>query len=250
VTVIAEETGVFVVLPDVIRNEVESVGHDFPIRNQGGHIVVDGDVGIFVDRAPHGREVPSPVVAIVFDLTEVEGDRRGHHEEVPLPRVFIDIPVGRLGKEQTIITGGPDEVILVRRPRVQQLHRPVGVDMEDGHVGFRGRPVVQANTIASLQQRLFSPVHPDPRLQRITGLLVLRVGGTEPHDGERQQDPNVSTAHDDPRIHNSTLPGGAGAVPGPEPNGSKGLSRGSSLSGDTRRPWEDTPPVECRRCLR
>jgi hypothetical protein len=192
VAVVAKEPGISVAFADVIRKEVEGVGHEFPVRDQALHVVVDGYVRVLVHGPAHLGEVPPPVVPGVVELAEVEGLRRGDDKEVSLPRVFVHVPVGRLREEQPVVSVGTDIVVFVRSLRVQQPGGPVCVDLEDRDIGIHGRPVVQTNALPPLQEWLVPTIEPNPGLQLLCGSEVLRRS-TRCGEGQDSEDGNQAS---------------------------------------------------------
>jgi hypothetical protein len=75
VAIVAEEPGVIVGLAHVIAREVEAVGRDVPVGDQGGHVVVHGLVRVRIDLSSHPTEVPATVVVGVREAAEVQGLR-------------------------------------------------------------------------------------------------------------------------------------------------------------------------------
>jgi hypothetical protein len=159
----------------MVRSEVESVGCVLPIRDQGGHVVIHGQVGILVDLPANETQVPAPVIVGVLELGEVERHRRGHDEEVPHPRVVIHEPVRRSGKEDPVISPSPGIVVLLRRGWKDHPGGSVRVDVEDGHERSLRDPVIDPDAFPPAQERLLSPVQPDSGLQRVR-LILLGLG--------------------------------------------------------------------------
>jgi hypothetical protein len=46
-------------LPDVVRNKVQRVGRDLPVRDQGSDEVINGQVGVFIHTSPNPSQVPA-----------------------------------------------------------------------------------------------------------------------------------------------------------------------------------------------
>jgi hypothetical protein len=177
VAVVAHKPGVFKPLVHTIGGEVQPVRDVLPLRNQGSYIVVHGQIGIPVDLAPHEAQIPPTVVVGIPEFGEVEGFRRCHNEKVAHARVVIHEPIGGPGKEDPVVPSTPGEVILLGRVGEDDPGRSIGVDMEDGHKGIFGDPIVEPGRFSLLKDRFMASVQPYPCFQRI-GLVVLGAKGS------------------------------------------------------------------------
>jgi hypothetical protein len=206
VAIVAQEPGIGVSFADVIREEVQGVGHEFPVWDQARHVVVDGYVRVLVHGPADPGEVPSPLVPGIVELAEVEGLGRGDDKEIPLPRVFVHVPVGRPGEEKPVIPGGSDIVVFVGGLRIQQAGRAVRVDLEDRDVGIHGRSVVQTDALSPLEEGFVPAIEPDPGLQLLCWSEVLRGGTYRGESQDSKDGKQASNVH----LHSKIQPANPG----------------------------------------
>ena len=169
-TVVAQESGIRVRGAYAVGYEVEAVRSVLPVGNEPRDVFVDGHEGVLVDPVPHEREIPPTLEVGVSEIREIQRPGRRHNEEVPYARAVIHVPVRRAGEQQPVIPACPGVVVLAGRAGVKQPHGTVRVDLEDGHISAHARPVVDADPVTPLQDRIDPPVQPDPGLGH--GLLM------------------------------------------------------------------------------
>lgn len=132
--VVAQEARIVVRLVDAVLEEVQGVAGRLPVGKDGRHVVVDGHVGVLIDRFADPPEIPTPIV-VVAEQREVEGLVRSDDEEVADAWVLPNLPASSLGEDQAIIPPADDPWIGVRVLRIDQLDATVGVDAEDRREG-------------------------------------------------------------------------------------------------------------------
>jgi hypothetical protein len=188
VTVVAHEPGIVVPLLDIVCREIEAVGHVLPVRDEGCHIIVHGQVGIPVYLASDEAQIPTPVVVGVTKVGEAEWLGGGDDEEIPYSRVFIHVPVGGARKEHPIVPLRPRIVVLLRRVGKYEPCGSVGVDVEYRDEGvFRG-PVIDSNALPALEDGFLPPIQPHPGFDGVF-LVLLGIGGypVGPQAGEQSR---------------------------------------------------------------
>jgi len=175
VALVAHEAWVLVLLVYTVRGEIQTVGDVLPVWDQGGHIIVHGQVGIPIHLAANETQIPSPVIVGVLEVGEVEWLRGGHHEEVPHSRIVIYEPIRRSGEKNPIIPSSPGIVVLLGRVGEDHPDGTIGIDMEDRHKGVFRNPVIKPRCFSPLKNRFMPSVQPDSGLKRIDfGLLGIR----------------------------------------------------------------------------
>jgi len=173
--VVAEEARIIMLLVDVVFEEVECMRDDLPVGQNGGDVVVDGHVRVFVHLLPHGSQVPTATVVVVEER-KVERFGRGEHEEIPDARIVPHAPARCVGEKQAVVTPPANRRVHAGVLREDQMDPPVGVDPEDRAVAVHVRPIIHADVLALLHDRFVSPVEPDPRLHRVGNDEVLGTG--------------------------------------------------------------------------
>lgn len=210
--IVAEETGIVVLLVDVVLQEVEGVSSRFPIGKDDSDVVVDGDVRVLIHRLADSTEVPA-FVFVPSEKREVERLIRRQHEIVPHPGIFTDPPPGALGEDQPIVAPAPDIGVGVRMLGIDQRDAAIGVDAEDGRVRVTRGAIVDTHFVTPLQHGIRTPIEPDAGLERVLhhelGLIVrvyhiriidvdilgrARIRG-EPQGHEDEQGESVRSAH-------------------------------------------------------
>jgi hypothetical protein len=163
--VVAEKPRVVIVTSHVIGGEVQSILRHLPIRNQLHHVVVHGYEWIGVELLAHCRQLPPALVE--GERREIEGGVGGNGEVVADTRMVVHEPLRGAGENQPVVPIPPDVVLILRRSWIHHTDKTVRVDLEDGNERARGRPVVDAHTIAALEHRLVTAVEPDSHFERI-----------------------------------------------------------------------------------
>jgi len=176
VTVVAEEPGIVVVALHVVGSEIQTIRHVLPIRDQRSHVIVHGQIRIPVHLATHSAEVPAAGEVRVAEVPEVEGNGRGHDEEVSDARIVFHVPVGGAREKDPVISARPGVVVLLRRRRKHHPDGAVGVDVEDSDEGVFRNPVVDAGPLSPLQNGFGPPVQPDPGFQGVIPVLLSSGG--------------------------------------------------------------------------
>lgn len=72
-TVVAEEAGVLVTIPNVVLQVVQGVIRVLPVRDQAGDVFVHGHERIFVDRSTGEGQVPSAGLVGVAEVPKIKG---------------------------------------------------------------------------------------------------------------------------------------------------------------------------------
>jgi len=132
--VVAKESRIVIPPLDIVEAEIEGVFRLCPVRDQIGDVVVHCHERIPVNLGAHRHQVPSPIAG-TREGAEVEGSRRSEHEEVPYPGVVLHSPVISVRDPQAIVPASPDIVGGSGRRRVKKCDPPIGVDVEDRHIG-------------------------------------------------------------------------------------------------------------------
>ncbi len=166
--IVAEEAGVFLLLANAVGEKVQRVGDSLPFRQNRRHIIVDRHVRILVDDITDSLEVP-PLLGVKTEGREIEGARRGDHEEISKARIIADPPPGRIGEKQPVVPSCGDERVSVRVLREEKRDPSVRIDPENGGVRVTGGPVVDSNLVATLYDWIFPAIEPHTGFQRILG---------------------------------------------------------------------------------
>ena len=172
---------------DVVRDEIERVGGDLPVREESGDEVVHRQIGILVDDFAHRAEVPT-VNPIEWERRQIERFLRRDDEEVSHPGRVFDPPFGGPWEEKSEVSASQDERVRIRVLREQERHHSVGVDAEDRYIGRLGCPVVDPHSVPPIEHRFIAAIDPDTSFQLIVVRQVLGASlARHPAQGERQQ---------------------------------------------------------------
>lgn len=137
VALIAQEARVAVRLSNAVLDEIECVRCHLPVGDERRHVVVDGEVGILVDRLSNTIQVPTILARNELEPRKVEWEVRGHDEEIPDAGVLAHDPLGGLREKQAVVTAATCPSVGARMGGMNQRDPAVGIDPEDHGIGVR-----------------------------------------------------------------------------------------------------------------